>query len=81
MFLWNPNTHKKFWNTLNLRNLLALPSAMNVTQFRRSIYQCPGLLKHIFQKEEQDEKDRLENERLKRIEKKILLKNCVKKNF
>ena len=32
-------------------------------QFKRSIYQCP-----VFQKEEQEEKDRIEKERLERIE-------------
>ena len=37
-------------------------------QFRRSIYQFPGLLKHIFQKEKQEEKDSIEKERLAKIE-------------
>ena len=38
-------------------------------QFRRSIYQCPGLFKaYFFQKKEQEDKDRIEKERLERIE-------------
>ena len=37
-------------------------------QFRRSIYQFPGLLKHIFQKEKQEKKDRIEKERVERVE-------------
>ena len=44
-------------------------------QFGRSIYQCPGLLKHIFQKEEQD---RIEKVRLGRIE---LLHSNLDKTF
>ena len=52
MFLWIPNTHQKFGNTLKLRKYI------NALVF----------LKHVFQKEEQEEKERIEKERLERIE-------------
>jgi hypothetical protein len=37
-------------------------------QFRRSIYQCPGLFKAYFSKIRTRRKDRIEKERLERIE-------------
>ena len=41
--LWIPNTHQKFGSTLNLRNLLALPSVMNVMPFWKQNGATTGL--------------------------------------
>ena len=42
-FLWILNTDQKFGNTLNLRNLLALPSVMNVMPFWKQNGATTGL--------------------------------------
>ena len=44
-FLWILNTDQKFGNTLNLRNLLALPSVMNVMPYTKKRSWSRGLVK------------------------------------